>query len=193
MSKAKNQSKRSACRHQTAAHTTGTTGRNGGSKVPLLSKREPETPERRQCAQEAACREETQRAGWVSRSQFWMHEEDRQLVRELSAWLAGQGMRPTDSMVIRAVLRLAKTGKRFARSLLAGSKAGRADQARLRLPTVYVDSSLIRLHIPQHGILLYCPDAVSPRSAPLLILPSYFLSTISVVQAWWRDATSRPG
>ena len=42
--------------------------------------------------------------------QFWMHEEDRQLVRELSAWLAGQGIRPTDSMVIRAVLRLAKTG-----------------------------------------------------------------------------------
>jgi hypothetical protein len=43
-------------------------------------------------------------------SQFWMHDEDRKLIRELSAWLAGQGLRPTDSMVIRAVLRLAKTG-----------------------------------------------------------------------------------
>ena len=42
--------------------------------------------------------------------QFWMHDEDRKLVRELSAWLAGQGLRPNDSMVIRAVLRLAKTG-----------------------------------------------------------------------------------
>jgi len=42
--------------------------------------------------------------------QFWMHDDDRRLVRELSAWLAGQGIRPTDSMVIRAVLRLAKTG-----------------------------------------------------------------------------------
>jgi hypothetical protein len=42
--------------------------------------------------------------------QFWMHDEDRKLVRELSAWLPGQGLRPTDSMVIRAVLRLAKTG-----------------------------------------------------------------------------------
>jgi hypothetical protein len=42
--------------------------------------------------------------------QFWMHDEDRKLVRELSAWLAGQGIRPTDSMVIRAVLRVAKTG-----------------------------------------------------------------------------------
>jgi hypothetical protein len=42
--------------------------------------------------------------------QFWMHEPDRKLVRELSAWLAGQGVRPTDSMVIRAALRMAKTG-----------------------------------------------------------------------------------
>jgi hypothetical protein len=42
--------------------------------------------------------------------QFWMHDEDRKFVRELSAWLAGQGIRPTDSMVIRAVLRFAKTG-----------------------------------------------------------------------------------
>ncbi len=39
-----------------------------------------------------------------------MHDEDRKLVRELSAWLAGQGVRPSDSMVIRAALRLAKTG-----------------------------------------------------------------------------------
>jgi hypothetical protein len=42
--------------------------------------------------------------------QFWMHDDDRKLVRELSAWLAGQGVRPSDSMVIRAALRLAKTG-----------------------------------------------------------------------------------
>jgi hypothetical protein len=42
--------------------------------------------------------------------QFWMHEEDTQLVRELSAWLAGQGVRPSDSMVIRTALRYAKTG-----------------------------------------------------------------------------------
>jgi hypothetical protein len=42
--------------------------------------------------------------------QFWMHDEDRKLIRELSAWLAGQGIRPTDSMVIRAVLRQAKAG-----------------------------------------------------------------------------------
>ena len=42
--------------------------------------------------------------------QFWMHEEDRKIVRELAAWLAGQGIRATDSMVIRAALRLSKPG-----------------------------------------------------------------------------------
>jgi hypothetical protein len=42
--------------------------------------------------------------------QFWFHEEDGRLVRELAAWLAGQGLRPTDSLVIRAALRTAQTG-----------------------------------------------------------------------------------
>jgi hypothetical protein len=42
--------------------------------------------------------------------QFWLHDEDRRLIRELAAWLAGQGLRPTDSMVIRSALRTAKTG-----------------------------------------------------------------------------------
>jgi hypothetical protein len=42
--------------------------------------------------------------------QFWLHDEDRKLVRELSAWLAGQGERPTDSLVIRSALRVANAG-----------------------------------------------------------------------------------
>jgi hypothetical protein len=42
--------------------------------------------------------------------QFWMHDEDRQIVRELAAWLAGQGERPTDSLVMRSALRMASTG-----------------------------------------------------------------------------------
>ena len=45
--------------------------------------------------------------------QFWLHDQDRQLVRELAAWLAGQGQRTTDSTVIRAALRTAKTGGEF--------------------------------------------------------------------------------
>jgi hypothetical protein len=42
--------------------------------------------------------------------QFWLHEEDRKIIRELAAWLAGQGIRPTDSMVVRTALSMAKTG-----------------------------------------------------------------------------------
>jgi hypothetical protein len=45
--------------------------------------------------------------------QFWFHEEDGRLVRELAAWLVGQGVRPTDSLVIRAALRTAKTDATF--------------------------------------------------------------------------------
>ena len=46
-------------------------------------------------------------------AQFWLHDEDRRLVRELAAWLAGQGFRSTDSLVIRAALRTAKTDGEF--------------------------------------------------------------------------------
>jgi hypothetical protein len=46
-------------------------------------------------------------------AQFWLHDEDRRLVRELAAWLAGQGVRSTDSLVIRAALRATKTGQEF--------------------------------------------------------------------------------
>jgi hypothetical protein len=56
--------------------------------------------------------------------QFWFHDEDGKLVRELAAWLAGQGVRPTDSLVIRAALRTAQTGTAF---LQAYRKAAELD------------------------------------------------------------------
>jgi hypothetical protein len=43
--------------------------------------------------------------------QFWLHDEDRKLVRELATWLSGQGIRTTDTMVIRSALRMAKMDK----------------------------------------------------------------------------------
>lgn len=54
--------------------------------------------------------------------QFWIHEEDRLLLRELSAWLAGQGERPTDSMVIRSALRVTKTGGDFLKAYRQASQ-----------------------------------------------------------------------
>jgi hypothetical protein len=76
---------------------------------PLISKLEGGAPEK-QSAPKKQSAEKKPKSRMGKPSQFWMHDEDRKLVRELSAWLAGQGIRPTDSMVIRAVLRLAKTG-----------------------------------------------------------------------------------
>jgi hypothetical protein len=42
--------------------------------------------------------------------QFYLHDEDRRTIRELSAWLAGQGIRASDSLIIRSALQLTKTG-----------------------------------------------------------------------------------
>jgi hypothetical protein len=64
--------------------------------------------------------------------QFWMHDEDRQILRELAAWLAGQGIRPTDSMVVRAALRMVQTGPGF---LDAYRKAAALD-GRLKPPSL---------------------------------------------------------
>jgi hypothetical protein len=57
-------------------------------------------------------------------AQFWLHDEDRRILRELAAWLSGQGLRLTDSMVIRAALRTAKTGDEL---LQACRRAAEAD------------------------------------------------------------------
>jgi hypothetical protein len=42
--------------------------------------------------------------------QFYLHEQDQKLIHELSAWLASQRKRINDSLVIKTVLRAAKTG-----------------------------------------------------------------------------------
>ena len=62
--------------------------------------------------------------------QFWLHEADRKIIRELAAWLAGQGIRSTDSMVVRAALRMAKTGP----GLLTAYREAAALDGRLKRP-----------------------------------------------------------
>jgi hypothetical protein len=46
-------------------------------------------------------------------SQYWLHDEDRRALRHLAAWLAAQGERPTDSLVIRSVLQMATPGPKL--------------------------------------------------------------------------------
>ena len=86
---------------------------------PTSEKSAPESESVKQKAVEEAPKRETPKKSIAEKRpknksgkpvQFWMHDEDRKLIREISAWLAGQGIRPSDSMVIRAVLRVAKTG-----------------------------------------------------------------------------------
>jgi hypothetical protein len=43
-------------------------------------------------------------------AQYYFYEEDRRAIRTLAAWLAGQGERPSDARVIRAVLQTARAG-----------------------------------------------------------------------------------
>ncbi len=42
--------------------------------------------------------------------QFYLHEPDEKLIREFAVWLAPHRKRINDSLVVKAVLRAAKTG-----------------------------------------------------------------------------------
>lgn len=105
-------------------------------KAPIAAPLEPDAPE--PIAAEArpqSTRQHHTNALSKSRAgqpvQFWLHDEDRKLVRELAAWLAGQGLRPTDSMVIRAALRTAKTGGQLLEAYRQASRLdGRLKQHR---------------------------------------------------------------
>lgn len=64
-------------------------------------------------------------------AQFWLHDDDRRLIRELAAWLAGQGVRPTDSLVVRAALRTARGGEAFLAAYRdAAARDGRLKESR---------------------------------------------------------------
>jgi len=52
--------------------------------------------------------------------QFYLHESDEKLIREFAVWLSPHRKRINDSLVIKAVLRTAKTGP----GLLAGYDEG---------------------------------------------------------------------
>ena len=60
--------------------------------------------------------------------QFWLYDEDRRIIRELYGWLANQGVRPNDSLVMRTALRVAKPGA----SLLAAYRETCAQDRRVK-------------------------------------------------------------
>lgn len=85
-------------------------------------------------------------------SQYWLHDEDRRVLRKLAAWLAGQGERPTDSLVIRSVLQMATVGpdllKAYRRAAQLDGRLKQRDthEARHSQPSqVYPTDSLVPL------------------------------------------------
>ena len=82
----------------------------------------PETPRRSRIVNRPTRSAPVKTKGRGQPVQFWLHDEDRVLVRELAAWLAGQGVRSTDSLVIRAALRTVKTDEGFLEAYRHASK-----------------------------------------------------------------------
>jgi hypothetical protein len=60
---------------------------------------------------------------------FYLHAEDEKLIREFAVWLAPHRKRINDSLVVKAVLRAAKTGP----GLLAAYDAAVSVDGRSRL------------------------------------------------------------
>jgi hypothetical protein len=46
-------------------------------------------------------------------NQFWLQDEDRKHIRELYAWLAAQGIRSSDTAIVKTALRMANPGPEF--------------------------------------------------------------------------------
>ncbi len=61
---------------------------------------------------------------------LWLHPEDERLIRELSVWLLPHRRRVNDSLVVKAVLRAAKTGP----ALLAAYDEALKTDGRTRKP-----------------------------------------------------------
>jgi hypothetical protein len=71
-----------------------------------------------------------QSAGRGKAIQFYLHDADEKLIREFAVWLSPHRKRINDSLVLKAVLRAAKTGP----ELLAGYDQGIAITKANRYP-----------------------------------------------------------
>lgn len=67
--------------------------------------------------------------------QFYLHDSDEKIIRELAVWLAPHRKRINDSLVIKAVLRAAKTGPALLAAYDEGLAVTKAHQAKRRRET----------------------------------------------------------
>jgi hypothetical protein len=66
--------------------------------------------------------------------QFYLHAEDEKLIREFVVWLAPHRKRINDSIIIKAVLRAAKTGPEFLAAYDAAVKVDGRSRPSSELP-----------------------------------------------------------
>jgi hypothetical protein len=64
--------------------------------------------------------------------QFYLHEADEKLIREFAVWLAPHRKRINDSLVVKAVLRAAKTGPDLLAAYDDGLAVSKAHQKKRR-------------------------------------------------------------
>ena len=65
--------------------------------------------------------------------QFYLHESDEKLIREFAVWLAPHRKRINDSLVVKAVLRAAKTGPDLLAAYDDGLAVSKAHQKKKRI------------------------------------------------------------
>jgi hypothetical protein len=65
--------------------------------------------------------------------QFYLHEPDEKLIREFAVWLAPHRKRINDSLVVKAVLRAAKTGPDLLAAYDEGLAVSKAHQKKKRV------------------------------------------------------------
>ncbi len=77
---------------------------------PPPPRRQPADPPRKE---RLAARHTVPKGGRGKAIQFYLHESDEKLIREFAVWLAPHRKRINDSLIIKSVLRAAKTGPGF--------------------------------------------------------------------------------
>ena len=66
--------------------------------------------------------------------QFYLHEADEKLIREFAVWLAPHRKRINDSLIVKTVLRAAKTGPDLLAAYDEGLAVSKAHQKRRQRP-----------------------------------------------------------
>jgi hypothetical protein len=110
-------------------------GQNSPIAPPVKSSAAPATPRRSTRTDHSAAktkqpyeRSDPSKTSRGKAIQFYLHEPDEKLIREFAVWLAPHRKRINDSLVMKAVLRAAKTGPDLLAAYDEGLAVSKANQ-----------------------------------------------------------------